>query len=303
MTIFGKNIHITRQHIWDFLKDLVLINLGMAVYDVGWAAFLLPYRITTGGMAGMAAILQYATSFPMQYTILIVNTVLLLVAWWQLGLKFALKTAYAVFALTLYLQVGQSIMTDEAGQLIQLLGEGQDGMACVLGAILNGLGIGIVFLSGGSTGGWDIIAALINKFRNISLGRVLLFLDFFVIGSCWFLFHDWRMVVFGYVTLVVYTFALDMLVNSARQDIQFIIITKKADELAARVREETGHTMTMMNGEGCYTHQPTHVMIGIVHKRESVKVLRLIQEVDPSAFVSQSRAEGVYGLGFNAIKA
>ena len=110
------------------------------------------------------------------------------------------------------------------------------------------------------------------------------------------------MVVFGYVTLVVYTYALDMLVNSARQDIQFIIFTRKADDICQRIISETCHSVTSMDGEGFYSHQDIKVLITIVHKREAVKILRMIQETDPAAFVSQSRAEGVYGNGFNAIK-
>ncbi len=293
---------LKRLQIWDFVKDLILINLGMAVYDIGWAAFLLPYHITTGGLAGLSAIIQYATSFPMQYTIFVVNALLLLIAWWQLGFKFALKTAYAVLALTLYLQVGQDLMTGDDGQLKQLLGEGQDSMACMLGAILNGVGIAIVFLSGGSTGGWDIVAALVNKYRNISLGRVLLFLDFFVVGSCWFIFDDLRMVVFGFVTLVVYTFALDMVMNSSRQDIQITIYTKLHSQISEDIRKATGHTMTLLYGEGGYTHDSMKVVVVIVHKREAIKVLRMIRDIDPEAFVTQHRVEGVYGKGFSVIK-
>lgn len=296
-------ININYKRVWEFVRDFLAINIGMAVYSLGWAAFLLPYHITTGGMAGMFAIVYYVTGFPMSYAILIANSVLLLMALWQLGWKFTIKTAYAVLALSTYLQLGQSTMTDDGGQLIQLMGEGQDSMACVLGAILNGLGIGIVFLSGGSTGGWDIIAALVNKFRSVSLGRVLLYLDFLVIASCWPLFHDWRMVVFGYVTLAVYTYVVDMIINSARQDIQFIIFTTKAEEISHRIITETCHSVTSMQGEGYYSHQPIKVLITIVHKRESIQILRMIQETDPNAFVSQSRAEGVYGNGFKAIKA
>ena len=283
--------------------DFLAINLGMAVYSLGWAAFLLPYHITTGGMAGMFAIVYYVTGFPMSYAILIANGILLVFALWQLGWKFTIKTAYAVLALSAYLQLGQDMMTADDGTLMQLLGEGQDSMACVLGAVLNGLGIGIVFLSGGSTGGWDVIAAIINKYRNVSLGRVLLYLDFLVIASCWPIFLDWRMVVFGYVTLAIYTYVLDMLVNSARQDVQFIIFTTKPDEICQRIITETCHSVTSMNGEGYYSRQSIKVLITIVHKRESVTILRMIKETDPDAFVSQSRAEGVYGNGFKAIKA
>ena len=294
---------ISYHRIWEFVVDFLAINLGMAVYSLGWAAFLLPYHITTGGMAGMFAIVYYVTGFPMSYAILIANGILLVFALWQLGWKFTIKTAYAVLALSAYLQLGQDMMTADDGTLMQLLGEGQDSMACVLGAVLNGLGIGIVFLSGGSTGGWDVIAAIINKYRNVSLGRVLLYLDFLVIASCWPIFHDWRMVVFGYVTLAIYTYVLDMLVNSARQDVQFIIFTNKPDEISQRIITETCHSVTSMNGEGYYSRQSIKVLITIVHKRESVTILRMIKETDPDAFVSQSRAEGVYGNGFKAIKA
>ncbi|MBO7119000.1 MAG: YitT family protein [Bacteroidaceae bacterium] len=293
---------VNYRRIWEFTLDFLAINLGMAIYAFGWAAFLLPYHITTGGMTGMFAILYYLTKFPIAAAVLIANTILLVIAFKPLGWKFVGKSAYAAIALSFFLELGQQVMTDESGNLMQILGEGQDSMACVLGAILNGLGIGIVFLTGGSTGGWDIIAALVNKYRNISFGRALLILDFLVIASCWPIFHDVRMVVFGYVTLVVYTYALDMLINSARQDIQFIIFTNKPDEISQRIISETCHSVTSMNGEGYYSHQNIKVLITIVHKRESVKILRLIQETDPAAFVSQSRAEGVYGNGFNAIK-
>ena len=294
---------VNYRRIWEFVVDFMAINIGLATYAFGWAAFLLPYHITTGGMTGMFAIVYYLTGFPVSYGILIANAILLLFAFWKLGWKFTVKTSYAAVALSTYLQLSQQMMTDDAGNLIQVLGEGQDSMACVLGAILNGLGIGIVFLTGGSTGGWDIIAALVNKYRNISFGRALLFLDFLVIASCWPIFHDVRMVVFGYVTLVVYTYALDMLINSTRQDIQFIIFTRKADDISQRIISETCHSVTSMDGEGYYSHQDIKVLITIVHKREAVKILRMIQETDPAAFVSQSRAEGVYGNGFNAIKA
>ena len=293
---------VNYRRIWEFTLDFLAINLGMATYALGWAAFLLPYHITTGGMTGMFAILYYLTKFPIAAAVLIANAILLVIAFKPLGWKFVGKSAYAAVALSFFLEMGQQMMTDESGNLMQILGEGQDSMACVLGAILNGLGIGIVFLSGGSTGGWDIIAALVNKYRNISFGRALLILDFLVIASCWPIFHDVRMVVFGYVTLVVYTYALDMLINSARQDIQFIIFTRKHREICDRIISETVHSATVLDGEGYYTHEDVKVVFVIAHKRESLTLLRMIREIDPAAFVSQSRAEGVYGNGFNVIK-
>ena len=296
------NSLLKKGRIWDFLKDFLSLNFGMAVYALGWAVFLLPYHITTGGMTGMFAIIYYLTKFPMAAAILIATGILLLIALKPLGWKFVGKSAYAAFALSFFLEMGQQMMTSDDGTLMQVLGPGQDSMACVLGAILNGLGIGFVFSSGGSTGGWDIIAALVNKKYNVSFGRILLYLDFVVIASCWPIFHDVRMVVFGYVTLAVYTYVIDMLINSSRQDIQFIIFTKKHREICDRIISETVHSATVLDGEGYYTHGDVKVVIAIVHKREQLTFLRMVHELDPAAFVSQSRAEGVYGNGFNAIK-
>ncbi len=289
--------------IWEFTKDFLAINLGMAIYSLGWAAFLLPYHIATGGMTGMFSIVYYLTGLPMSVGLLVANGLMLLIAAKPLGMKFVVKTLYAAFCLSFFLDVCQRMMTDDSGQLIQLMGAGQDSMACVIGSILNGVGIAIVFLSGGSTGGWDIIAALVSKYKTISFGRTMVLLDLLVIASCWPIFHDWRMVVFGYVTLAIYSYVLDMIINSSRQDIQFIIFTKKPTEICERIINETAHSVTTLDGEGYYSHQPVKVLITIVHKRESLQILRLIHEVDPTAFVSQSRAEGVYGNGFNMIKA
>ena len=295
-------MEIKRAHIWEFVRDFLAINLGMAIYSFGWAAFLLPYHITTGGMVGMFAILYYVTGFPISMAVLLANILLLSVSLKPLGWKFVVKSAYAVLSMSFFLSMGQTMMTGSDGQLIQLLVEGQDSMACVLGAILNGVGVATVLLAGGSTGGWDIVATLVNKYKNISLGRVMLYLDLLVIASCWPIFHDWRMVVFGYVTLAIYTYVVDLLINSTRQDVQFIIFTHHHQEISERIIHETDHSVTLLNGEGYYSHQDIKVLITIVHKRERLKILRMVHEVDPAAFVSQSRVEGVYGNGFNPIK-
>ena len=296
------DIKLKKGRIWEFLKDFLAVNLGIAIYALGWAVFLLPYHITTGGLTGMFAIIYYLTKFPMSAAIFIANGILLLISIKPLGWKFVGKTSYAVFALSSFLEIGRQMMTNDDGSLMQILGPGQDSMACVLGAILNGIGIGMVFLAGGSSGGWDIIAALVNKKHNVSFGRILLYLDFVVIASCWPIFHDWRMVVFGYVTLAIYTYVIDMLINSSRQDVQFIIFTRKHREICDRIISETVHSATVLDGEGYYTHEDVKVVFVIAHKRESLTLLRMIREIDPAAFISQSRAEGVYGNGFNVIK-
>ena len=197
-------------------KDYVMIALGMILYGIGWTVFLLPNDITTGGVPGIASIVYFATGLPVQYVYFSINFILLLLAIRILGWKFSIKTIFAVFTLTFFLSLIQRVT-----QGITLLHD-QPFMACVIGASFCGSGIGIAFSSNGSTGGTDIIAAIINKYRDITLGKVMLICDLIIISSSYFVLKDWEKVVYGYVTLYICSFVLDQVVNSANQRIRFL---------------------------------------------------------------------------------
>lgn len=167
------------------LKDYIFITIGLISYALGWAAFLIPYQITTGGTTGIGAIIFYSTGFPIQWSYLIINAVLMTFAIKILGPKFSVKTTYAIFMLTFLLWYFQLLIVNEAGLPIQVLGNGQDFMACVIGAILCGLGLGMVFINNGSTGGTDIIAAIVNKYKDVTLGRMIMYCDIIIIASCY----------------------------------------------------------------------------------------------------------------------
>ena len=170
------------------VEDYVCITLGLVLYSFGFTFFLMPYEIVTGGVAGVAAIVEYATQFPNQYTYLLVNLALLALALRILGWKFLTKTTYAILMLTFLLGLMKELVPrNEAGQMVKILGEGQDFMSLIIGCMMTGTSLGIVFLNNGSTGGSDIIAATVNKFYNMSLGTVLVFVDFVIIGSCLFI--------------------------------------------------------------------------------------------------------------------
>ena len=206
---------LSRQVLLRETRDYLMIALGMILYGIGWTVFLLtvfllPNDITTGGVPGIASIVFWATGFPVQYTYFLINAVLLMLALKILGFKFSIKTIFAVFTLTFFLSLIQELT---AG--MHLL-QDQPFMACVLGASFCGSGIGIAFSSNGSTGGTDIIAAIINKYRDITLGRVMMICDMIIITSSYFVLKDWEKVVYGFVTLYVCSFVLDQIVNSAR---------------------------------------------------------------------------------------
>ena len=291
------------------VEDYVGITLGLLLFTFGFTFFLMPYEIVTGGVTGIGAIIYYATHFPINYSYFIINGALLIVGLKILGWKFLTKTIYAIMMLTLLLGMAQSIIPkDETGNFVKILGEGQAFMSLVIGCMMTGTALAIVFLNNGSTGGTDIIAASVNKFRNVSLGTVLTFVDFIIIGSCLFIpqFGDLleriHKVVFGFCTIAIENFMLDYVMNHRRQSVQFFIFSNKWQEIANALGTKLDHGVTILDGHGWYTGQQRKVICMLARKSESTYIFRLIKIIDPNAFVSQSAVIGVYGEGFDEMK-
>lgn len=286
------------------LTDYLFITLGLALYALGWAAFLLPYGIVSGGLTGVCAIIYYATGIEIQVCYLIFNIFLLLAAVKILGLKFCLKTIYGVLMLSFFLWAMQRIIHGDADSdhLRKILGEGQDFMAVIIGSSLTGMGLSQCFLHQGSTGGTDIIAAIVNKYKNISLGRMLLYLDIIIISCSYFIFHDWRRLVFGFVEMFVCSTVLDYVMNYIQQSVQFFIITKHPKEIYEKIRTQMDRSATLIEGTGCYSGEPVSILMVVIKKTQSIELFRLIKMIDPTAFISQTKAQGVYGEGFDKIK-
>lgn len=284
------------------LRDYLFITVGLVSYALGWTAFLIPYQITTGGTTGIAAIIYYATGFPIEWSYFIINAVLMTFAIKILGPRFSIKTTYGILMLTFLLGLFQKIIVDSTGAPLKLVGEGQDFMACIIGAIMCGFGLGIVFNNNGSTGGTDIIAAIVNKYKDVTLGRMIMFCDIIIISSCYFVFHDWRRVIFGFVTLLIIGFVLDYVINSARQSVQFLIFSKEYDKIADRITKETHRGVTVIDGLGWYSKSNVKVLVVLAYKRQSLDIFRLVKDIDPNAFISQGSVIGVYGEGFDRLK-
>lgn len=283
-------------------KDYFAITFGLILYALGWAMFLLPYQITTGGVTGISAIIYYATGVEIQISYFLINAVFLGFALKILGPKFSVKTIYAIFMLTFLLWLFQWILKDESGNLPQLLGPGQDFMACVIGAGMLGFGIGIVFCNNGSTGGTDIIAWIINKYKDVTLGRMMMYCDIVIISSCYFIFHDWRRVLFGFCVLFIMSIVIDYVINSARQSVQFLIFSRKYEEIAEGISTRIDRGVTLLDGQGWYSKQNIKVVVVLAKKTQSLDIFRLVKDIDPNAFISQSNVVGVYGEGFDKLK-
>lgn len=291
-----------KEKIKNLTKDYVLITVGLILYSLAWTVFLLPYQITTGGTTGIGAIVFYATGIPMQVTYFSINAILMIFAFKYLGKSFCMKTAYSIGMLTFLLWFFQLLYNNADGTAPLILGDNEGFMACILGSVISGFGLGLAFISNGSTGGTDIIAAIVNKYTNITLGRMIQLCDLIIICSCYFVFFDLKRVIFGMVTMFLIGYMLDYVVNSSRQSVQFFIFSKNYAEIADYINTHTHRGVTVLNGMGWYSKKEVKVLCVMAAKRQSVEIFRLVKRLDPNAFISQSAVIGVFGEGFDKIK-
>ena len=279
------------------ILDYVMIAVGMLSYCIGWTIFMLPNNIPTGGVAGLSSILFWGFGMPVHISYFLMNAILLAVALKVLGLKFCIKTIYGVVLLTIFTGIFRQFFPHP-----DLLTD-QPFMGSIIGAVFCGVGIGYGLSFNGSTGGSDIVAAIVNKYRDISLGRVILLVDMTIVTLSYVVLHDWEQVIYGYVVLIITSFVLDQVVNSGRRSVQFMIISDHYDEICRRITEEPPHRgCTILDAHGYYTGNDMKVLIVVTKQREAGLLYRMIDDIDEHAFVTQSQVMGVYGKGFDRFK-
>ena len=276
------------------LKAYVVITLGLFVMALGWTGFLIPNEILGGGVSGIATLIFWSTGLPVGVSVLAINAVLIIFAFRLLGGGFGVKTIYSIGMLSLFFAVLQyyirePFVTDKF-------------MASVVGAVMAGSSMGLIFTQGGSTGGTDIIAMIVNKYRNISPGKIILFLDVFIISSSFFIFRTIDTLVYGFVVMSVVSYVIDLIITGNKQSVQMFIFSKKANSIADRIGNETGRGVTFIKGVGWYTKSENDILMIIVKRMEYQMVFRIVKEEDPEAFVSISTVMGVYGQGFDALR-
>jgi len=289
------NVIINRnQKVAEVVKDYVIITFGLLAFTMGWVLFLIPAEITGGGISGVGVVIFYATKIPVSVSFLAINVVLVLVAIKILGANFGIKTIYSIAVLTVFFAVFQNILKEPIVD--------DTFLSAVLGGMAGGIGLGTVFSRGGSTGGTDIFAMIVNKYRNISPGRVILYCDVLIIASSYFVFESPEKLVYGYVSMWVVAYSLDSFLSGANRSAQMFIVSKKYEEIADFINNEAIRGVTVLNGTGWYTKEDTRVVMSVVRKRETSSIFRKIKEIDPEAFISMGSVMGVYGQGFEKLK-
>lgn len=289
---------ITREGVVAQAKDLLFILMGIVSYSFGYTAFILPEKVVMGGVSGISALLYYAFELPPAISLYVINISLLVVASRALSRQFIVRTVIGVSMMSVLIGGMQPLF-----QMYPVVTAGEDKfMHVLIGGALGGAGLGLVFSHNGSTGGTDIIIALLNKYTRMSFGRAMQFIDCTIIASSYLLFHSVETIVYGVAFTLVASYVCDYVVNGTRQTVQFLIISKEYKKIADTINDEVKRGVTLIEGKGWYSKQDVEMLIVMTRKYESQEVFHLIKRVDPTALVSQTFCQGVFGEGFDKIK-
>ena len=322
---------LLHKSVWTRVKEWALVTLGILIYVTGWALFLMPNNLVGGGISGISSMIQYATggTIQMGYTYFVLNAILIVAAVIVIGMGFGAKTIYAIILASIGLRFLPTVIPPEIIQTLAL----QNGklMSTLCGGLMVGIGIGMSISNGGSTGGTDIIALIYTKYRNVSPGKVILYLDFIIILSSLLVpsvvpdldpatgkqligpdgtpvthlmpfAEKVTTVIYGLILVTVNSNVIDKYLSGSQQSVQLFILSKKYKEIADSITHDLHRGVTVLDGKGWYTQAPTEVLMVITRKTDLNLLLRYIKAIDPNAFLSVSSVNGVYGQGFDTIK-
>ncbi len=296
---------LSKEKVWISAKDYIFIIIGLVLYAVGFTAFLAPENVVIGGMAGIGQLIYFLTEkifhygVPIAASIYILNIVLLVIAYKTVSRTFVVRTVFGVTVIALAIGVLQPLFTKP-------LVEQETFMNVIIGAMLCGIGVGLAFVHNGSSGGIDIIAAMVAKHTNVTVGRTMQLCDFCIVTSSLLLPRPEGQViaspVYGYVTLLIIPFMADMTINTNRQAVQFTIFSRRWEEIATAINNEAHRGCTVLSGMGWYSKQEVKVLLVMCRKYEAMTIFRIIKSIDNDAFITQANVNGVYGQGFDEIK-
>ena len=291
---------ITPNSVWKIVKEYFLMFFGMMMYSFGWIGCVLPANGMGGGAAGLSLVLCTALeNLGLQVQIgtmvFFINAVLLLVAGFIVGWNFGVKTIFCVLVISVGMNFWQGVLPE--GNFL-----GVDNLlSIVMGGILAGTGIALCFTQGGSTGGTDIVAMIINKYRTISYGKIMIYSDFVIIASSLLVGKGISAVIYGYVLTAVVGYTVDMIMAGNQQSSQVLIITHDYEKMADAIARNIHRGVTLIDSQGWYSKEQTKMVMVVCRKRETAMILKFVKTIDPDAFMTVGSVMGVYGKGFQAI--
>ena len=298
------------SRLFDVIWDYFIMTVGTFIFVMAWTSFLQPNELASGGLTGLTTIMDYASggAIPMDLTYSILNVLLLIAGFLFLGKTFGFKTIY-VLALSSFLFWLLPNYFGEGSRIVNLEVVDEDLtklMVAIVGASMEAVGIGIILLRGGSTGGTDIVAMILNKYWPISPGKVYLYSDIFIVASLLFIpesLHGGPVnMIYAYVVMIAFSFGVDYVLLGRKSSVQLLVFSKKYNEIADHIIYDVERGVTALQSIGWYSQKESKVLLIILRKREMSGVIKEIKRIDKDAFVSVSEATSVYGEGFEEIK-
>ena len=284
------------------IKEYFLMTVGMFLYAFGWIGCILPADDRGGVAQGLTLVLcmfvehLFGWQVSIGTMVFMINALLLLVAGFIVGWKFGIKTVYSIIMISVAMNFWESVLPPEG-----LFSGLENILQVILGGILAGSGVAICFMQGGSTGGVDIVAMIINKYRTVRYGNIVMCSDFIIIGSSLLVGKTLTTVVYGYILTAVFGYTVDMIMSGNQQSNQIFIMSRKYDEITKAILEVAHRGVTLLDGMGGYTREEMKVVVVVCRKRETSDVLKVVKSVDPTAFMSIGSVAGVYGQGFQSL--
>ena len=283
------------------VKEYFIMTVGMFLYSFGWIGCVMPAHGTGGGATGLSLVISngiqswFGIHIEIGTISLIINAILLIISGFIVGWNFGIKTIFCVFMISVGLNFWSAVLP--AGDFLHL----DRTLAVILGGALAGIGIAMCFSQGGSTGGTDIVAMIINKYRTISYGKILIYSDFIIIASSLLVGYHIDTVIYGYVMTAVVGYTVDMIMAGNQQSNQVFIVTRDYEKMADAVATNVHRGVTLIDSQGWYSKQSSKIVMVVCRKRETSMLLKFVKTIDPTAFITVGSVMGVYGLGFQSI--
>lgn len=286
------------------IYDYVVITIGVVLFVMAWQCFLLPNNMIDGGLTGASALLAMVTGISVDIWYFGVNVLLLILAWFVLGKGFGVKTIYAIVVSTLLFR----LLGDERMAFLwsvegQVLYVGDGILVPIIGGLLEAIGLALIIMRGGSTGGTDILALIVNKFWPVSIGRFYLMADFVVITLLLFIpGHCFTDVVYGYITMGICAYVLDLILLGKDSTVQVLIFSDHVARIGDFITRDMGRGVTALKAMGWYTQEDRQLLMVVLRKDELPELVKAVKEIDGKSFVTVMPANNVYGEGFDEIK-
>jgi uncharacterized membrane-anchored protein YitT (DUF2179 family) len=296
MKLTGKQIAVG-------IKEYLIMAIGMYLYAFGWVACVIPAGGMGGGATGLSILLNHL--FPqitMGTFVFIINFILLIIAGFIVGWNFGIKTIYCIVMLSIAMDVCDAVIPENILVYYTQNIDSHNILLVILGAVIAGTGVATSFSQGGSTGGTDIVAMIINKYRKISYGRIVVFSDFIIIASALFV-SDFGIdgVIYGYVFVAVFGYTVDMIQAGNNNSNQIFIVTHDYQAMADAMLYKANRGATLLDAQGWYSKEEKKIVMVVCRKRDTSMILKIAKSVDPYAFISVGSVMGVYGKGFDAL--